>query len=98
MRLCVLVLASVFVALATGCASSKGSARAAPRPAAVYPLAGTPDADTWVQWRTTVRLDAGGYVARVRAVSATGEVQTGVRAEPPPDEATGWHTIDITAE
>ena len=56
-------------------------------------LGGVPDADTWVQWRTTVTLDRGDHRVRVRAVSATGEVQTGVRAEPAPDGATGWHSV-----
>jgi DMSO/TMAO reductase YedYZ molybdopterin-dependent catalytic subunit len=56
-------------------------------------LAGVPGADTWVQWRTSVPLDAGEHRVRVRAVSATGEVQTGVRADPAPSGATGWHTV-----
>jgi DMSO/TMAO reductase YedYZ molybdopterin-dependent catalytic subunit len=56
-------------------------------------LAAVPDVDTWVQWRTTVPLDAGEHQVRVRATSAAGEVQTSVRAQPAPDGATGWHSV-----
>jgi DMSO/TMAO reductase YedYZ molybdopterin-dependent catalytic subunit len=56
-------------------------------------LGRVPSADTWVQWRATVPLDAGDHQVRVRATSATGEVQTGVRAAPAPNGATGWHTV-----
>jgi len=58
-------------------------------------LAGVPGADTWVQWHTTVPLDKGDHQVRVRATSATGEVQTSVRAEPAPDGATGWHSVEF---
>ena len=58
-------------------------------------LAAVPGVDTWVQWRTTVTLDGGDHQVRVRATSATGEVQTSVRAEPAPDGASGWHTVNF---
>ncbi|MFI2706076.1 molybdopterin-dependent oxidoreductase, partial [Nocardioides sp. CER28] len=58
-------------------------------------LAGVPGVDTWVQWRTTVPLHRGDHQVRVRATSATGEVQTSARAAPAPDGATGWHTVDF---
>jgi DMSO/TMAO reductase YedYZ molybdopterin-dependent catalytic subunit len=61
----------------------------------VAELGRVPDADTWVQWRTSVGLDPGDHQVRVRATSATGEVQTSVRAAPAPDGATGWHTVDF---
>jgi hypothetical protein len=58
-------------------------------------LGRVPDADTWVQWRTTVRLGRGRHQVRVRATSATGDVQTSVRADPVPNGATGWHTVEF---
>jgi DMSO/TMAO reductase YedYZ molybdopterin-dependent catalytic subunit len=52
--------------------------------------------DTWRQW--VYRWDAapGRYRWRVRAITSDGEIQTGESAEPAPDGATGWHTIDVT--
>ncbi|SFB84728.1 DMSO/TMAO reductase YedYZ, molybdopterin-dependent catalytic subunit [Nocardioides terrae] len=58
-------------------------------------LGAVPGADTWVQWRATVALDKGDHQIRARATSAAGEVQTSVRAEPAPDGATGWHSVEI---
>ena len=54
--------------------------------------------DTWVQWAAQVELDPGDHMLRVRAVSASGEVQTGARRESLPDGATGWHAVTFTAE
>lgn len=59
-------------------------------------LGQAPNTDTWVQWRTEVDLDPGDHVVRVRAVALDGHVQTGVRREPKPDAATGWHEIDVS--
>ncbi|MFT4262846.1 MAG: molybdopterin-dependent oxidoreductase [Nocardioides sp.] len=56
-------------------------------------LAADPGIDSWVQWRLTAKLDSGDHQARVRAIGADGEVQTGAQAEPAPDGATGWHHI-----
>jgi DMSO/TMAO reductase YedYZ molybdopterin-dependent catalytic subunit len=52
--------------------------------------------DTWRQW--VFRWDAGSGRHRlaVRATDATGAVQTGALADPAPDGATGWHTIEVT--
>ena len=58
-------------------------------------LARVPGLDTWVQWRASVRLDKGDHQVRVRATSDAGDVQTSVRADPVPDGATGWHTVDF---
>jgi DMSO/TMAO reductase YedYZ molybdopterin-dependent catalytic subunit len=58
-------------------------------------LAAVPGVDSWVQWRATVSLTAGDHQVRVRATSDTGEVQTSVRADPPPDGATGWHKVEF---
>ena len=56
---------------------------------------GTPTKDTWRQW--VYRWDAtpGSHQIQVRASDGTGAVQTGQQAPPPPDGATGWHTIHV---
>lgn len=56
-------------------------------------LARVPNADTWVQWGIAVELASGSHVVRVRAVSADGEVQTGVVSDVLPDGASGWHEV-----
>jgi DMSO/TMAO reductase YedYZ molybdopterin-dependent catalytic subunit len=53
--------------------------------------------DSWVQWTATLDVAPGQHRLRCRAVNADGEVQTGVRADPVPDGATGWHTITFSA-
>jgi DMSO/TMAO reductase YedYZ molybdopterin-dependent catalytic subunit len=58
-------------------------------------LARVPGVDSWVQWRTIVPLDPGDHRVRVRATNADGDVQTSVRADPVPDGATGWHSVDF---
>ena len=60
-------------------------------------LARVPSLDTWVQWRATVDVAEGDHQLRVRATDKDGNVQTGAVADVIPDGATGWHTIDITA-
>jgi DMSO/TMAO reductase YedYZ molybdopterin-dependent catalytic subunit len=52
-------------------------------------------ADTWRQW--VYRWDAtpGTYRWRVRATAGDGDVQTGRKADPAPNGATGWHTIQV---
>ncbi|MFT4286514.1 MAG: molybdopterin-dependent oxidoreductase [Nocardioides sp.] len=60
-------------------------------------LAATPGVDTWVQWRIEYDVEPGEHQVQVRAVSATGEVQTAVVAGSAPDGATGWHTITFRA-
>jgi DMSO/TMAO reductase YedYZ molybdopterin-dependent catalytic subunit len=64
--------------------------------ASAAPVRTTPNRDTWVQWAATVDLDKGDHEVRVRAVSALGEVQTGVEKDVRPDGATGWHTRQFT--
>lgn len=58
-------------------------------------LGRVPDDETWVQWRIDVPLTSGAHQAQVRAVSASGEVQTPVRRDVVPDGATGWHRVDF---
>jgi DMSO/TMAO reductase YedYZ molybdopterin-dependent catalytic subunit len=48
---------------------------------------------TWVQWRLRTDLGSGEHTARVRAIDATGAVQTAEEAEPAPDGATGHHQV-----
>ncbi|MGW4116291.1 molybdopterin-dependent oxidoreductase, partial [Actinosynnema sp. NPDC004786] len=53
--------------------------------------------DTWRMWRAELDLPAGSHTLEVRATDRTGHTQTGERAEPIPDGATGLHTIVFTA-
>jgi DMSO/TMAO reductase YedYZ molybdopterin-dependent catalytic subunit len=53
--------------------------------------------DSWLQWAATVDAAPGRHQLAVRAVNDDGQVQTAVRADPVPDGASGWHTIDFTA-
>lgn len=61
-------------------------------------LAATPSADTWVQWVRPWSATPGRHLIRVRAVDATGAIQTADRIEPIPDGATGRHEIVVTVE
>lgn len=56
-------------------------------------LATAISADTWVQWRATLDPAPGEHTLQVRAISADGEVQTGVVRGVLPDGATGYHTV-----
>ena len=51
---------------------------------------------TWVQWLYRWEATAGDHILRVRATDATGEVQTAEVSDPPPDGATGHHTISVS--
>lgn len=55
------------------------------------------DVDTWVQWRASVEVEAGGHTVSVRATDADGNVQTSVERDVLPDGATGWHSVSFTA-
>ncbi|MFN8193179.1 MAG: molybdopterin-dependent oxidoreductase [Nocardioidaceae bacterium] len=57
-----------------------------------------PTNDTWVQWAAVVNVEAGDHTLAVRAVDKRQEVQTGEIQDVLPDGATGWHTVDFTAE
>ena len=57
-----------------------------------------PTNDTWVQWVATVGVDAGDHQVKVRAIDKHLLVQTGEVQEVLPDGATGWHSVDFTAE
>jgi DMSO/TMAO reductase YedYZ molybdopterin-dependent catalytic subunit len=61
-------------------------------------LGRVPNVDTWVQWAGTVAVEPGIHTLAVRATDRSGYTQTGVRRDVVPDGATGWHTIEFTAE
>jgi hypothetical protein len=61
-------------------------------------LGRVPSTDTWVQWAGTVDVDPGVHTLAVRATDQSGYEQTAVRRDVIPDGATGWHTIEFTAE
>jgi DMSO/TMAO reductase YedYZ molybdopterin-dependent catalytic subunit len=55
--------------------------------------------DTWVQWSLRWEGAAPGeHTLTVRATDGDGQLQTSQRANPAPDGATGWHTIEVTVE
>ncbi|WP_156144259.1 molybdopterin-dependent oxidoreductase [Sinomonas humi] len=53
--------------------------------------------DTWYQWSAKVELSAGKHQISVRATDGTGALQAEQTAPPPPDGATGYHTVTIEA-
>ena len=61
-------------------------------------LARVPNVDSWVQWRGVVDVEPGAHQLAVRATDRSGYTQTSVKRDVVPDGATGWHTIDFTAE
>ena len=48
-----------------------------------------------MQWTTTLTLEDGDHVLRVRATDNDGQVQTGAEADVLPDGATGWHEVEL---
>jgi DMSO/TMAO reductase YedYZ molybdopterin-dependent catalytic subunit len=55
--------------------------------------------DTWRQWFYRWNADAAGrHRLQVRATDGNGDVQTATAADPAPDGASGYHTIDVTVE
>jgi DMSO/TMAO reductase YedYZ molybdopterin-dependent catalytic subunit len=61
-------------------------------------LGGVPNVDTWVQWRASVEVSPGSHTLAVRATDRSGYTQTGVQTGVVPDGATGWHTVEFSAE
>jgi DMSO/TMAO reductase YedYZ molybdopterin-dependent catalytic subunit len=59
-------------------------------------LAPEVDADLWRQWVLPHDFTPGSHTLTVRATGADGEVQTDQRADPFPDGASGWHSIQVT--
>jgi DMSO/TMAO reductase YedYZ molybdopterin-dependent catalytic subunit len=58
-------------------------------------LAAEDTIDTWRQWRFGWEARPTRHTLQVRATDRTGYTQTGQRSDPPPDGATGWHTIVV---
>ncbi len=54
-----------------------------------------PSTDTWRQWRWTWNATSGTHRLQVRATDNSGATQTADEAPPPPDGATGYHTITV---
>jgi hypothetical protein len=63
-------------------------------PATLSPAA---EADMWRQWVLPFDFRAGSHTVTVRATSADGELQTDRSADPAPDGASGWHSVQVTA-
>jgi DMSO/TMAO reductase YedYZ molybdopterin-dependent catalytic subunit len=58
-------------------------------------LAAVPSEDTWRQWVWEWDAAPGTHLLSVRATDATGAVQVEQPADPVPDGATGWHTVEV---
>jgi DMSO/TMAO reductase YedYZ molybdopterin-dependent catalytic subunit len=61
-------------------------------------LADEPSIDSWRQWVLPWQAVTGSHTITVRATDAEGVVQTQTQAPPPPDGATGWHTITVNVD
>ncbi len=60
-------------------------------------LGDVPSKDTWRQWVWAWDPDPGRHTLEARAVDGSGTPQTGDRARPFPDGASGWHSVVVTA-
>jgi hypothetical protein len=58
-------------------------------------LAEEPSIDSWVQWSLPWQAEEGEHTIAVRATDGDGQTQTEELAQPVPDGASGWHTIDV---
>ena len=61
-------------------------------------LATEASVDTWRQWSYVWDANPGKHRLTVRATDATDGVQTGKNADPVPDGATGWHSVEVTVK
>jgi DMSO/TMAO reductase YedYZ molybdopterin-dependent catalytic subunit len=61
-------------------------------------LAATVSSDTWREWSYAWPATAGQHAVRVRATDATGQTQTSEEADPAPNGASGWHTIQVQVD
>jgi len=59
-------------------------------------LAATVSSDTWRQWSYPWQATKGNHTIRVRATDNTGQTQTSTPADPAPNGATGWHSVQVT--
>jgi len=61
-------------------------------------LGRVPGTDTWVQWAAEAEVAPGEHTLAVRATDRSGYTQTAARADVVPDGATGWHTVEFSAQ
>ncbi len=54
--------------------------------------------DTWRQWHHSVTVDSGLHTLRTRATDSVNGLQTADRADPVPNGASGWQSVQFTAE
>jgi DMSO/TMAO reductase YedYZ molybdopterin-dependent catalytic subunit len=59
-------------------------------------LATVASIDTWRLWSLTWNATPGEHLVRVRAYDNAGQVQTAEQAPPPPNGASGYHTISVS--
>lgn len=59
-------------------------------------LAAPISADTWVQYRTTLPLEAGSHTVQSRAIDRDGGVQSAADVAPAPNGSEGLHTVSFT--
>lgn len=59
-------------------------------------LAEVPGIDTWRQWAWDWAATPGTHQLQVRATDRTGYTQTPQQADPFPNGATGWHTVQVS--
>jgi DMSO/TMAO reductase YedYZ molybdopterin-dependent catalytic subunit len=59
-------------------------------------LAAEDNIDTWRQWVYEWDAPRGQHTLQVRATDNSGYTQTSRRQPPPPNGATGWHTVQVT--
>ncbi len=59
-------------------------------------LAAPISADTWVQYRATLQLEAGPHTVQSRATDRDGAVQSAADVAPAPDGSEGLHTVSFT--
>jgi len=63
-----------------------------------YPtkLSAQDNIDTWRQWYYVWDATPGQHTIKVRATDKTGHTQTSAKHEPPPNGATGYHTVRVS--
>ena len=61
-------------------------------------LADEANKDTWRQWYLEVELEKGTHSIKARATDAKDGLQTEKRADPVPNGASGWQSVQFTAE
>ncbi|TDK25442.1 oxidoreductase [Arthrobacter crusticola] len=60
-------------------------------------LAAEASVDTWRQWSHEITVGAGSHTVRARATDPADGLQTDERADPVPNGASGWQSVQFTA-